>query len=519
MSIPLAPAGDAALLVQSPEARGASRLRARLLAEYASEPLVLISPSQQSYQVVRDQLLVHAQLSFSLRHRFLFDLDVPYAARVQGETPPTDLPSQSLYESVPLPAETRAWGAISVGARARLLGGAAGPAWGLGARVLLPGSSESYTGDSRPELHVFTSTGFQDKRAAWAVELGYALRRGRTLPGVLPTRVGSSAHAGVMARFAIDPKARIWIGPELRGSFVTAQGASWFDPRSTTVQLLLGARVRPFGDALELGGGFGPGLGQGVGSADYRAFLFVGWSTEEPPPPPDRDEDGVADAQDVCLNLFGQPSRDPLMNGCPALPLDTDSDSIPDVFDACPREAGVASAQRSTHGCPASLDPDQDGILSARDACPERAGIASADPAQNGCPATQAPPRAQLLDRSIVISEQVQFETGTARLRAESAAILTEVLEILKAHSEIQQVEVQGHTDDTGNAELNLRLSEARARSVAGWLAEHGIATSRLSPKGYGQTRPLGDNASEAGRARNRRVEFRILTRGEVHEP
>jgi outer membrane protein OmpA-like peptidoglycan-associated protein len=112
-----------------------------------------------------------------------------------------------------------------------------------------------------------------------------------------------------------------------------------------------------------------------------------------------------------------------------------------------------------------------------------------------------------------VISEQVQFETGTAVLRAESDAILGAVAKALAEHEEIAAVEIAGHTDDTGTPELNLRLSEERARAVTSWLVAHGVAAARLRPRGYGQTRPLSDNTSEASRAKNRRVEFRILER------
>ena len=65
--------------------------------------------------------------------------------------------------------------------------------------------------------------------------------------------------------------------------------------------------------------------------------------------------------------------------------------------------------------------------------------------------------------------------------------------------------------DDTGTRELNQRLSDDRARAVVERLAAHGVAAGRLSAKGYGQDRPIADNATEDGRAKNRRVEFRIL--------
>jgi outer membrane protein OmpA-like peptidoglycan-associated protein len=131
----------------------------------------------------------------------------------------------------------------------------------------------------------------------------------------------------------------------------------------------------------------------------------------------------------------------------------------------------------------------------------------------HGCPPPppKPPPKAELVAEAIVISEQVQFETGTAALKTESDAVLGQVARVLAEHPELELVEVQGHTDNTGTPELNQRLSDDRARAVVERLAAHGVQASRLTAKGYGQERPIADNATEEGRAKNRRVEFRVL--------
>jgi outer membrane protein OmpA-like peptidoglycan-associated protein len=85
---------------------------------------------------------------------------------------------------------------------------------------------------------------------------------------------------------------------------------------------------------------------------------------------------------------------------------------------------------------------------------------------------------------------------------------------VLREHPEIELVEVQGHTDETGPPDLNRRLGQQRAESVVAWLAGRGIARERLSPKGYGSDRPLADNTTEEGRTKNRRVEFRVAGGG-----
>jgi outer membrane protein OmpA-like peptidoglycan-associated protein len=211
---------------------------------------------------------------------------------------------------------------------------------------------------------------------------------------------------------------------------------------------------------------------------------------------------------DICLNLPGVPARDPMMNGCPEVPLDTDGDSVPDSFDACPRIPGEVTAERRSHGCPKPRDADHDGIPDPKDACSTEPGVSSDDPQLNGCP--RPPPTAVLAQQQITISQQIEFETGTAQLKPESDAILQQVLAVLVAHPELERLEVQGHTDDRGTREFNQRLSEERARSVVAWLMSRGIAAVRLVARGYGQEHPLAENTSEAGRALNRRVEFRV---------
>jgi outer membrane protein OmpA-like peptidoglycan-associated protein len=279
--------------------------------------------------------------------------------------------------------------------------------------------------------------------------------------------------------------------------------------------VLAGVHWRIGGGPVALGAAFGPGIGRGAGSAGYRVVTAVAWAPEEVPPPPDQDEDGVPDLDDICPDRAGWPSNDPLMNGCPPLPLDADLDSIPDEMDACPHEPGIPTGHRRTHGCPRPADRDRDGIIDREDACPKEPGPRQKDAAKNGCPLPPSPPppppKAELVAQEIVISEQIQFETGTAVLRTESDSILSKVAVVLGEHPEIESLEIQGHTDDTGNAPLNRQLSLARAQAVMRWLVDHGISANRLVAKGYGADQPIADNTTEEGRARNRRVQFKVF--------
>jgi len=118
--------------------------------------------------------------------------------------------------------------------------------------------------------------------------------------------------------------------------------------------------------------------------------------------------------------------------------------------------------------------------------------------------------KAELTDTSIEIRQMIQFEFNKARLLKESYEILDEVTDILLQHKELK-IRIEGHTDDVGGAEFNRKLSQARAEAVRNYLVDWGVEPERLVPEGYGLTRPITTNATEAGRAANRRVQFKII--------
>jgi len=101
----------------------------------------------------------------------------------------------------------------------------------------------------------------------------------------------------------------------------------------------------------------------------------------------------------------------------------------------------------------------------------------------------------------------INFDTGKATLRGDSQAVLQEVRKLAAAHPELKLL-IEGHTDNAGNAAANRKLSEQRAAAVKAWLVGNGVKDAQLSTAGLGDTKPVADNASEEGRAKNRRVEL-----------
>ncbi|AUX22730.1 porin [Sorangium cellulosum] len=223
--------------------------------------------------------------------------------------------------------------------------------------------------------------------------------------------------------------------------------------------------------------------------------------------PDDRDGDGFHDGIDACLDVPGSSSDDPRKVGCPA---DADDDGIVDASDACPKVKGTASRDPKQNGCPD--DPDGDGVRGAADACPNERGRPDPDPAQNGCPRF-----VRVHADEITTSKPVQFIVY-GKTRAQTVApisddLLREVRDAIQQNPDIELVEVQGHTDDSGSEEYNLRLSQERAEAVLSWLVAAGVPREKLVARGYGFERPLGDNRVKTGRQKNRRVQFMIIKR------
>jgi OOP family OmpA-OmpF porin len=230
---------------------------------------------------------------------------------------------------------------------------------------------------------------------------------------------------------------------------------------------------------------------------------------------PDTDMDGITDNDDRCPAVFG-----PVWSkGCP----DTDKDGIVDIDDKCP---GTKTGYKvNSAGC--EQDNDNDGIVNEEDLCPEAAGIL----AFRGCPDTDNDGVSDSEDRCpsvkgnienkgcpeipkvdiqqiTLIAGKIYFETGSDKLKLISNSSLDDLAEILK-RNEAVNLTVEGHTDSDGEDAYNLNLSQKRTESVKNYLILKGISETRLTAIGYGETKPVADNATSAGKAKNRRVELK----------
>lgn len=362
------------------------------------------------------------------------------------------------------------------------------------------------------------------------------------LPGAaLSWRLGSHmlmANAGLLLRTEkIDlgaqengSEAQVGLGWSMTSGAlryeVTGRAAFELSGVGESAELLGGVRWQQ--GPLEVFGIAGPGFMDLAGTPTFRALIGVAFNGGVPAPAaiaavakevvkevkkevlpgpcdpgqkhtpaqcPDLDDDGdgIPNKDDKCPTVKGIKEE----HGCPA--KDTDGDGIPDHLDKCPTVKGVAEFQ----GCPPP-DRDGDGIPDAEDKCPDQPGVA----AEQGCP----PKRAQVNVQTgkIDIKEKVFFDIGKATIQARSNALLDDVAALLVANKGISNVEIQGHTDNTGAADYNRQLSQQRADAVKGYLVSKGVDAGRLEAKGYGPDQPAQPNTTAAGREANRRVEFVI---------
>lgn len=256
----------------------------------------------------------------------------------------------------------------------------------------------------------------------------------------------------------------------------------------------------------------------------------------------DDDKDGVFNIRDLCPNTPRGAIVD--IDGCP---IDFDADGVPDNLDKCPNTPIEAYAYIDSEGCPEDLDQDgvydyldrcletpadlvhtvdsfgcpidtthqvtlatesaddmdsdKDGILDKDDACPTTYGV----PENKGCPQLKQEIR-NLLQKSLA---GIQFEFDKADIRPESYSLLNKIADVF-IQNKNYTIEIQGHTDTSGEYQYNMILSQKRAESVRNYLIEKGVSPDMLTAIGYGPDKPIADNSTKAGRKLNRRVEFQV---------
>jgi outer membrane protein OmpA-like peptidoglycan-associated protein len=207
---------------------------------------------------------------------------------------------------------------------------------------------------------------------------------------------------------------------------------------------------------------------------------------------PDTDGDGFKDSVDACVDV---PGTEP--DGCP----DTDGDGFKDNVDKCPQVAGIAP-----DGCPPP-DTDGDGILDPNDKCVQEPESKNGYKDADGCP-DEVP---KSVARFSGVIKGIYFDVDKDSIKKTSKKTLDEAIKVLKENDDVR-LEISGHTDSDGNRDHNIDLSARRAEAVKKYLVDAGIDAARLTSRGAGPDQPVADNKTKAGKALNRRIEFKLLS-------
>lgn len=213
-------------------------------------------------------------------------------------------------------------------------------------------------------------------------------------------------------------------------------------------------------------------------------------------------EEGLASSPEILLGLSVTLGRDKGRKARPGRG-DRDGDRVPDDEDYCPDVFGVAP-----RGCPTVCvdDNDGDGLPNPEDECPDEPESRNGFQDRDGCP-DEVPPE---LDELAGIMDGINFDTDKDTITAESIPILDRALGVLQKYPQIR-VEISGHTDAQGGYRHNMDLSRRRADAVRAYMVDKGVDGARMTTRGAGPDEPIDTNETAAGRARNRRIEFRIL--------
>jgi outer membrane protein OmpA-like peptidoglycan-associated protein len=210
----------------------------------------------------------------------------------------------------------------------------------------------------------------------------------------------------------------------------------------------------------------------------------------------DSDYDRLLDGEEVNSHKTDPLAKDTDQDGCSDGDEVLDMNTNPLVVDTDGDELNDCDERNVYRTNPLIKDTDGDGAMDGKEV---RDGT---DPLTADV--------LQIEESGELVLEGVTFETNSAVITPESNEILTKALNTLRTNPELR-VEVQGHTDDVGRNASNQTLSERRANSVRDWLITNGIDGSRMTARGYGEDNPLVPNDSPENRARNRRIQFRVI--------
>lgn len=531
---------------------------AALFFGYVDDPLVVLDDQREPVaSIIQSQMVADLLGSVGLFDRVEIGFDVPFVAYQSGD------------ESVPLSEYASTNGSGSVG-DIRLVPKVLIHSWQpapdeSGAALAFIGDVFLPTGDA--DSYQGSDFGFQSglafeyayqTTANLAANLSYRYRDGTTTGNII---VDDSLSWAVGADVVFFDGIPLHTVVEILGE--VSVEADEVDADELPLEWLLGTKYF-LNDDVMMQGGLGAGVVRGFGTPDWRIFLGVSYS---PAPQRDLDGDGLVGDDDHCPENPEDFDGFEDANGCPD--DDNDNDGVLDIFDGDLDGTGYGICRdnpedfdgfEDPNGCP-DPDNDGDGVLDGADGAVDDTGfgICRDDPEDfdlfedpNGCPdldndgdhildVVDGPideigfgscrneaedfdgvededgcPDADVVVgcEQIELSDRIHFDTDSDQIQSRSYPLLDEISAILNRASHVRRIRIEGHTDDRASDAYNLDLSQRRSESVRHYLEEAGVV-QEMETAGFGESRPIGDNSTEAGRAMNRRIEFYIVEQDE----
>jgi len=532
------------LTIDGTRTHGRYGMAALLIASVDQKPLVFSRANGEPISLIASRLSMDASFAIGLLDNLDLGLRFPFILQQEGLAP-TD-------ETLQTPIAGSAKGSPELGVKYEVFDSRVS-AVGLAAQLLVgipSGDPEALAAEDgfHAELKISSEVSLGSNFDVAAM-LGYRIRPESQLTNVI---LDDELLFGLGLTGRLTPTVEALVSLDastaVYGSFL---------PETTPGALNGALRFSVFNHFRVLAGG-GIGVLSGYGSPAWRGFFGL----EFMPRTYDFDQDTIADHDDDCPADAGKkdnrgcPERDPLEVAAVAIrqAMDNDGDRIVDAKDMCPYLPEDHDGYLDEDGCPdgdndgdlvadtldpSPLDPedwddfedidgtpepdnDRDGVADRMDKCPDAFGTVSGCPSKlpmnlSSVGAVNITYQLEGQDAPLIVgdtihpADPIDFEHKRSYIMPHSASAIGGLSFYLKGNPHLARVEIGVHVDGRGSAYSQRQLSMKRAKSVAGALVKRGVEAERLYLKSYGGSTPVASNKTRAGRAKNRRVEIRVM--------
>jgi uncharacterized repeat protein (TIGR01451 family)/uncharacterized protein (TIGR03382 family) len=509
------PGRDDVLGVQSAHVPEHLTVSARLFADYAHQPLRLVSVENPSFQRILVGSQTYLTLAGSVALFDRFELGAALPMMVYQTTSGAGMVDPRLQGAL----TTTAFSDLRLNLKTALM-----RSEDFGLAVSLPvtfptAPKDSYLGGGSVTFNPTLVGEWRGPRGS-AVMANAGIFFGRP-QRFLNLHLGTSVTYGIGGKVDLVPRWKLALLSTLAGEV----GLNSPSVPTSPLELLVALRLGHFKN-LEMTLGGGPGLTNGFGTPRFRVLAALSYAPSDalrrpvqpapapvppivaaPPPPPalvaHDDEGRVLAGQSITLNILRNDEGQP---GEPLRVAEVGVTSSGGLVETTPEGTLRYTAKEGFSG--------RDTFTYRVTGGPERSATANVVVMVEAPPPPPPPPaptKVVVEKGKLRTLEKVFFATSKDNALPQSLPILDQVAQVLEGNPDIQKLRIEAHTDSAGKPDYNKDLSQRRARWVREYLVQKGIAPQRLDSEGFGMEKPIDTNATAEGRANNRRVEFVVV--------